>query len=270
MATKTKATSAKKEEVNLNIEAKMKALYALQIVDSQIDEVRILRGELPLEVADLENDIARLEGRLERAKNDVAAIKEDVVNRKEEVVTKSAQITKYKKQLDSVKNNREYDALNKEIEFLDLEIQLHEKRIREAGNALEKREMSVAEIDEMYSERKKDLAAKQSELSVIIGETEQEEKELKAKSDKLRKNIDEKWLFTYDRIRKNARNGVAVARIEREACGGCFAIIPPQRQIEIRMHKKINSCEYCGRFLVDDEIAGIAPPADATANDTAS
>jgi predicted nucleic acid-binding Zn-ribbon protein len=264
MATKAKATSAKKEEVNLDIEARMKALYSLQLVDSQIDEVRTLRGELPLEVADLEGDIARLEGRLERAKNDVVAIKDDVVARKEEIAAKSAQITKYKKQLDGVKNNREYDALNKEIEFLGLEIQLHEKRIREAGFSLEKKEATVAEIDEMYSERKKDLAAKKTELSAIVGETEQEEKSLQAKSDKLRKNIDEKWLFTYDRIRKNARNGIAVARVEREACGGCFAIIPPQRQIEIRMHKKMNSCEYCGRFLVDDEIAGIAAPADAT------
>ncbi|MDR2556489.1 MAG: C4-type zinc ribbon domain-containing protein [Bacteroidales bacterium] len=260
MATKAKATSAKKEEVSLDIESRMKALYALQIIDSQIDEVRTLRGELPLEVADLEGDIARLEGRLDRAKSDVTAINEDVANRKEEIAAKSAQITKYKKQLDGVKNNREYDALNKEIEFLGLEIQLHEKRIREAGYALEKREAAVAEIDELYSERKKDLAVKKSELSTIVNETEQEEKELKAKSDKLRKNIDEKWLFTYDRIRKNARNGIAVARVERGACGGCFAIIPPQRQIEIRMHKKMNSCEYCGRFLVDDEIAGIAPP----------
>jgi predicted nucleic acid-binding Zn-ribbon protein len=260
MATKAKATSAKKEEAGLDIEARMKALYALQLVDSQIDEVRILRGELPIEVSDLETDIARLESRLERAKNDVTAINDDVTARKEEIAAKSAQITKYKKQLDSVKNSREYDALNKEIEFLGLEINLHEKRIREAGYTLEKREATVAEIDEMYSERKKDLAVKKRELSTIIAETEQEEKDLLVKSNKLRKNIDEKWLFTYDRIRKNARNGIAVARVEREACGGCFAIIPPQRQIEIRMHKKMNSCEYCGRFLVDDEIAGIATP----------
>jgi predicted nucleic acid-binding Zn-ribbon protein len=265
MATKAKATSAKKEEVSLDIETRMKALYALQVVDSQIDEVKTLRGELPLEVADLENDIARLEGRLNRSKSEVAAIKEDVVARKEEIVAKSAQTAKYKKQLDGVKNNREYDALNKEIEFLGLEIQLHEKKVREAGYALEKRELSVSEIEELYSERKKDLAAKKAELSTIIGETEQEEKELQTKSDKLRKNIDEKWLSTYDRIRENANNGIAVARIEREACGGCFAIIPPQRQIEIRMHKKMNSCEYCGRFLVDDEIAGITPPAAETA-----
>ncbi|MDR0618854.1 MAG: C4-type zinc ribbon domain-containing protein [Bacteroidales bacterium] len=263
MATKAKATSAKKEEIGLDIEARMKALYALQVVDSQIDEVQTLRGELPLEVEDLKNDIERFEARLERAENDVAAIKEDIASRKEEIIAKTAQIAKYKKQLDSVKNNREYDALNKEIEFLGLEIQLHEKRIREASFTLEKKEISLSEIQDAYYDRKKDLAAKKSELSTIVDETYHEEKELKAKSDKLRKNIDEKWLFTYDRIRKNARNGISVARVERGACGGCFAVIPPQRQIEIRMHKKILSCEYCGRFLVDDEIAGIAPPSDA-------
>ncbi|MDR1975038.1 MAG: C4-type zinc ribbon domain-containing protein [Bacteroidales bacterium] len=266
--TAKKATSTAKAEEKTDITTRMKALYALQVADSQIDEVRTLRGELPLEVTDLENDIARLENRLQRAKKDVKDVKEDVANRKEEIVMKTAQIAKYKKHLDSVKNNREYEALNKEIEFLGLEIQLHEKHIRAAGFTIEKKQNAVDEISEMYNERKKDLDAKKSELSTIINETETEERSLLTKSEKLRKNIDEKWLFTYDRIRKNARNGIAVARIERGACGGCFAIIAPQRQIEIRMHKKVNSCEYCGRFLVDDEIAGIAKPAPAPTPDT--
>jgi predicted nucleic acid-binding Zn-ribbon protein len=244
-----------KEEKNLNIEEKMQALYSLQVADSKIDAVRKLRGELPLEVVDLENDIARIESRLERAKGEVDTIKNDVTARKEEISTKTAQINKYKKQLDSVKNNREYDALSKEIEFFGLEIQLHEKRIREAGPALEKREAAVAEFLGIYNERKKDLSAKKAELSTITGETEHEEKSLLAESEKLRRKMDDKWLFTYDRIRKNARNGIAVASIERGACGGCFTVIPPQQQIDIRMHKKINSCEYCGRFLVADDIA---------------
>ncbi|MDR1739397.1 MAG: C4-type zinc ribbon domain-containing protein [Bacteroidales bacterium] len=267
MATKSKKTIASKtavkpvkplskEEKNLDIEEKMKALYALQVVDSKIDDVRKMRGELPLEVKDLEADIARLEGRLEKAKTEVSNIKADVSSRKEEITTKTTQINKYKKQLDTVKNNREYDALTKEIEFFGLEIQLHEKRIREAGHALEKKEAAVVDVDNLYKERKKDLAAKKSELSTIVGETEEEEKSLLAQSEKLRKKMSDKWLFTYDRIRKNANNGIAVARIERNACGGCFTILPPQQCIEIRMHRKINFCEYCGRFLVDDEISG--------------
>ncbi len=266
MATKsTKTTASKtatkpvkplsKEEKNLDIEERMTALYALQVVDSKIDNVRKMRGELPLEVKDLEADITKLENRLEKAKAEVDNIKNDVSSRKEEITTKTSQINKYKKQLDAVKNNREYDALTKEIEFFGLEIQLHEKRIREAGFSLEKKIAAVTEVDNLYKERKKDLAAKKSELSVIVEETEEEEKTLLAQSEKLRKKMSDKWLFTYDRIRKNANNGIAVARVERNACGGCFTVIPPQQYIEIRMHKKINFCEYCGRFLVDDEIA---------------
>lgn len=242
------------EERDLAVEQKLVSLYALQRVDSAIDNIRVLRGELPLEVQDLEDDIAGYQSKIEKLKADMEDISKNIADRKEAMLEIKAQVKKYEKQLREVKNSREYDALNKEIEFQNLENQLHEKKIREASALLEKKKAELERKEEACSERQKDLDVKKSELDEIVAETEKDEKALMKKSEKYQANIEPRWLRLYERIRNNARNGLAVVHVERDACGGCFSRIPPQRQIDIRMHKKIIACEYCGRFLVDDSI----------------
>lgn len=242
------------EERDIAVEQKLVSLYALQSVDSAIDAIRILRGELPLEVQDLEDDIAGYQNKIERIKADMTEITKNVSDRKAAITDIKAQIKKYEKQLREVKNSREYDALNKEIEYQNLENQLHEKKIREATITLEKRKADLERIEAACAERQKDLEAKKGELDEIVAETEKDEKALVKKSEEYQANIEPRWLRLYERIRNNAHNGLAVVCVERDACGGCFSKIPPQRQIDIRMHKKIIACEYCGRFLVDDTI----------------
>lgn len=242
------------EERDLAVEQKLVSLYALQSVDSAIDNIRILRGELPLEVQDLEDDIAGYQNKIEKLKDDMENISKNIADRKAAITDIKAQIKKYEKQLREVKNSREYDALNKEIEYQNLENQLHEKKIREATALLEKKKAELEIKEEARSERQKDLDVKKGELDEIIAETEKDEKALMEKSERYQANIEPRWLRLYERIRNNAHNGLAVVRVEREACGGCFSKIPPQRQIDICMHKKIIACEYCGRFLVDDSI----------------
>ncbi|MCH5244445.1 MAG: hypothetical protein J1F29_06050 [Lentimicrobiaceae bacterium] len=242
------------EERDIAVEQKLVSLYALQSVDSAIDAIRILRGELPLEVQDLEDDIAGYQNKIERIKADMTEITKNISDRKAAITDIKAQIKKYEKQLREVKNSREYDALNKEIEYQNLENQLHEKKIREATITLEKRKADLERIEAACAERQKDLEAKKGELDEIVAETEKDEKALVKKSEEYQANIEPRWLRLYERIRNNAHNGLAVVCVERDACGGCFSKIPPQRQIDIRMHKKIIACEYCGRFLVDDTI----------------
>ncbi|MCM1041120.1 MAG: C4-type zinc ribbon domain-containing protein [Bacteroides sp.] len=242
------------DERDAAVEQKLVSLYALQSVDSAIDDIRILRGELPLEVQDLEDDIAGYQSKIEKLKADMEEISKNIADRKSAMTEIKAQVKKYEKQLREVKNSREYDALNKEIEFQNLENQLHEKKIREANMTLEKRKAELERNEEACAERQKDLEVKKGELDEIVAETEKDEKALMAKSEEYQKNIEPRWLRLYERIRNNAHNGLAVVRVDRDACGGCFSKIPPQRQIDIRMHKKIISCEYCGRFLVDDSI----------------
>ncbi len=239
------------DEKEINVEQKLFALYGLQQIDTQIDKIKIIRGELPLEVEDLEDEIAGLETRVEKYKDEVAEYEKTVTDRKNAIKDSEKLIAKYKEQQMNVRNNREYDSLTKELEFQELEIELSEKKIKEATFKIEKLKEDVASSSEQLKIRKEDLDAKKDELTEIVAETEKEELELIEKSKEHEKRIEDRLLTAYKRIRDNARNGLAVVHIERDACGGCFNKIPPQHQLDIRMHKKIIVCEYCGRILVD-------------------
>ncbi len=243
------------EPVEISVEQKLIALYALQQNDSQVDRIKIVRGELPLEVQDLEDEIAGLETRIEKYENETASLNQAISDKQLSIKESTVLINRYEEQQMNVRNNREYDSLSKEIEFQNLEIQLSEKRIKEYTAKLEEIEAETGKAKEKLEERKADLDVKKSELQSIVEETEKEELELLERSKKNEKLIEERLLLAYKRIRKNARNGLAVVQIERDACGGCFNKIPPQHQLDIRMHKKIIVCEYCGRILVDHEIA---------------
>ena len=247
----------KEEKVEQKVETTLKALYSLQQIDSQIDKIRIIRGELPLEVQDLEDEIVGLETRVNNFKLDIESIEKNIGEKKEEIQNSLSLIKRYEEQQMNVRNNREYDSLSKEIEFQSLEMQLAEKRINENKLSLETKSEEIKNSEELLNERKKDLDVKKGELEDIVTETEKEEKDLVDLSDKQHGMIDDRLLTAYARIRKNARNGLAVVKIERDACGGCFNKIPPQHQLDIRMHKKIIVCEYCGRILVDDEIVSM-------------
>ena len=242
------------DKFEVSIEKKLIALYSLQQVDSQVDKIRIIRGELPLEVQDLEDEIAGLETRVDNYVLETVAVEKSITEKKTFIKDCHALIKKYEDQQMNVRNNREYDSLTKEIEFQNLEIQLAEKRIKEFQGSLELKKEEIERYQKLLSDRKSDLEIKKNELDDIIAETEKEEQDLITNSEKNRKYIEERLLTAYTRIRKNARNGLAVVQIERDACGGCFNKIPPQHQLDIRMHKKIIVCEYCGRILVDDEI----------------
>ena len=243
------------EKVEQKVERTLKALYSLQQFDSQIDKIRIIRGELPLEVQDLEDEIVGLETRVNNHRQDIESVETNIKGKQENIKRSLELIKKYEDQQMKVRNNREYDSLSKEIEFQTLEIQLAEKKINENKLSLEnkKQEIEISETD--LEERKKDLEVKKSELADIVAETEKEEDDLVGLSKKQHSDIEDRLLTAYQRIRKNARNGLAVVKIERDACGGCFNKIPPQHQLDIMMHKKIIVCEYCGRILVDNEIA---------------
>jgi predicted nucleic acid-binding Zn-ribbon protein len=252
---KTKATAEK--EVNLadvSTEERLIALARLQVIDSKIDEIRNVRGELPLEVQDLEDEITGLQTRIDNLLTEVDDINARIQERKIAIEDGNALIKKYEDQRMNVRNNREYDSLTKEIEYQGLEIQLAEKRIKEDQYALEVKQEAIKQAQENFEERKIDLENKKKELTEIVSETEREEKELLDKSEKNEEFIEDRLLTAYKRIRSNARNGLAVVAVERDACGGCFNKIPPQRHLDIRMHKKIIVCEYCGRILIDETI----------------
>ena len=241
----------------VTIEKKLIALYTLQQIDSQVDKIRIIRGELPLEVQDLEDEIAGLETRIENYLLENNALEKSVTEKKFAIKDSQSLIKKYEEQQMNVRNNREYDSLTKEIEIQSLEIQLSEKRIREFQLALEAKTEEINRFQSILTDRKSDLEIKKNELDDIVAETEKEENDLIRNSEINRKYIEERLITAYSRIRKNARNGLAVVQIERDACGGCFNKIPPQHQLDIRMHKKIIVCEYCGRILVDDGIVNL-------------
>ena len=247
---------AKKNTKELTVEDKLKALYDLQQVVSEIDKIRTLRGELPLEVQDLEDELEGLETRLNNLNAEIKNLNDAVVGKKNEIKEAELLIKKYEAQQSNVRNNREYDSLSKEIEFQKLEIELCEKRIKEYTNELNSKKELVETSKALYEERKKDLESKKSELDEIINETRMEEEKLEKKAETIKKNIEERLLTAFERIRKNARNGLAVVTIQRDACGGCFNKIPPQRRLDISSRKKVIVCEYCGRILVDDEIGG--------------
>lgn len=248
---------AKKDPTDLSVEEKLKTLYQLQTTLSAIDEERALRGELPLEVQDLEDEIAGLTTRVEKIKNDINEFEEAVKQKKAEIAEAQASVERYKAQLNDVKNNREYDTLSKEIEFQTLEIELCNKKIREANTKVEEKNNDLKSTEEQIADRRQALEEKKSELDEIMDETRAEEERLKEKAKELEVKIEPRLLTSFKRIRKNARNGLGIVYVQRDACGGCFNKIPPQRQLDIRMHKKIIVCEYCGRILIDPELAGV-------------
>ena len=248
---------AKKDPTDLSVEDKLKTLFQLQTALSSIDEKRALRGELPLEVQDLEDEIEGLNTRVEKIQNEIGEFQRAIVQKKGEISTAEASVARYKSQLDEVKNNREYDTLSKEIEFQTLEIELCNKKIREANTRIEERTADLNASLETIKERQEDLDIKKGELDEIIAETRAEEEKLKEKVKDLESKIEARLLTSFKRIRKNARNGLGIVYVQRDACGGCFNKIPPQRQLDIKMHKKIIVCEYCGRIMIDPELAGV-------------
>lgn len=244
----------KKEEIEeVSVEKKLKALHNLQQIDTQIDKIKIVRGELPLEVEDLEDEIAGLQTRIDNFKQEVEDLKIAISEKEDMIKSCQTMIKKYEEQQMNVRNNREYDSLSKEIEFQKLEIQLAEKMIKESTFKIEKIDAEITDAADRLKEKNLDLDAKKAELNDIVKETEKDEKNMIKKSKENEKYIEERLLTAYKRIRENARNGLAVVQIERDACGGCFNKIPPQHQLDIKMHKKIIVCEYCGRILVDNE-----------------
>jgi len=242
------------EVAELTIEEKLRALYKLQKINSEIDKIRTLRGELPLEVQDLEDEIAGLETRIEKLQEEIKNLESAVTSKKNDIVNSKGLIKKYEEQQNNVRNNREFDSLSKEIEYQTLEIELNEKRIKEFSvQAKEKAEL-IEDSRKTLEERKNDLQMKKSELEDITSDTQKEEENLLKKRQEYEQIIEERLLTAYKKIRKNARNGLAVVSVERDACGGCFNQIPPQRQLDIRSRKKIIVCEYCGRILVDMDL----------------
>jgi len=242
------------EKTELAVKDKLRALYNLQKVNSEIDKIRILRGELPLEVQDLEDEIAGLQTRVDKYLEEVKTLDTSVSDKKNEILAAQTLINKYKEQQNNVRNNREFDSLAKEIEYQTLEIELCEKRIKEFANKSKDKNEVINESKKTLEERTTDLNDKKSELDEIVNDTQKEEELLLKNRQKYEDIIEERLLTAYKKIRKNARNGLAVVSVERDACGGCFNKIPPQRQLDIRSRKKIIVCEYCGRILVDEDI----------------
>ena len=251
MATKTK------DPVEMTVEEKLKNLYQLQTMLSEIDKIKTLRGELPLEVQDLEDEIEGLTTRIEKIQNEIVELKREIADRRGSIETSTQAIARYKEQMDNVRNNREYDSLNKEIEYQELDVELNKKKIREAEEAVHQKEEEVQRSSSQVTERRTDLDIKKSELDEIISETKAEEEKLRERSKNLELTIEPRLLAAFKRIRRNSRNGLGIVYVQRDACGGCFNKIPPQRQLDIRMRKKIIVCEYCGRIMIDPELAGV-------------
>ena len=246
-----------KKEQELSVEEKLKTLFQLQTSLSAIDEKKALRGELPLEVQDLEDEIEGLKIRIDKINNEIDEFEKAINDRKGDIIEAQTSVQRYKLQLDDVRNNREYDTLSKEIEFQQLEIELCNKKIREAQQKIKdkiaEREKAELNLDDHIQE----LEMKRNELDDIIEETRAEEDHLKVKAKELESKIEPRLLTSFKRIRKSARNGLGIVYVQRDACGGCFNKIPPQRQLDIKMHKKVIVCEYCGRIMIDPELAGV-------------
>jgi len=242
------------EPADLTVEEKLKALYELQTVDSKIDDIKRLRGELPLEVQDLEDEIAGLQTRIQNFEEDVVKLEDSINTKKNEIKESQSLIKKYTEQQNNVRNNREFDSLSKEIEFQNLEIELCEKRMKEFTVKIKEKQVVINESKEILGERSADIDNKRNELNSITNETKKEEEALINKSEKILALVEERLGNAYKKIRGNARNGLAVVTVQRDACGGCFNKIPPQRQLDVRSRKKIIVCEYCGRILVDPDM----------------
>ncbi len=243
------------DKKGISVESKLRALYAIQLIDSRIDKIHAMRGELPLEVGDLEDDVAGLDARLGKLNEDIKNLSDEIIGKKNGIKNSEALISKYKEQLNNVKNNREFDSLNKEIEFQELEIQLHNKRIKEFEIGLSTKQELLITTESKLKERTNDLALKKSELDEIVASTEKEEKILRRKSDEAKKLIEERLINAYERIRSGAPNGMAVVPIEREASAGSFIQLPPQKQLDVAARKRVIVDEHSGRILVDAELA---------------
>ncbi len=237
------------------VEERLKDLYLLQTILSEMDRIKILRGELPNEVKDLEDEIAMYQTRIQKFQNEVADMKKKASKLQAEILDRSAKIEKYRDQQNNVRNSREFDFLEKEIEFEGLEIELAKKKIREKENEQRQKAEDIAKTNEQLSDSEHILVDKRKELDEIVSETRQQVEDLQAKAKTIEPLIDERTLKAFKRIRKNVRNGLGIVAVERSACGGCFNRIPPQRQLDIKMHKKIIVCEYCGRILIDEDLA---------------
>lgn len=249
--------TTKKNQSEMTVEEKLKLLFQLQATLSAIDEKRALRGELPLEVQDLEDEIAGLNTRLQKIKDEIADYQGAVAQKRNEIEQYQQSVDRYKQQLDSVRNNREYDNLSKEIEFQTLEIELANKKIKEANEKISERQADLDKVQATITERQADLVSKRAELDDIMQETRDAEADLKERAKELETKIEPRLLQSFKRIRKSVRNGLGIVYVQRDACGGCFNKIPPQRQLDIKQHKKIIVCEYCGRILIDPGLAGV-------------
>jgi predicted nucleic acid-binding Zn-ribbon protein len=248
---------AKKDPTDLSVEEKLKTLFQLQTALSAIDEKKALRGELPLEVEDLEAEIEGLNTRVERIQAEIQDFERAISQKKAEIIEAQNSVDRYKQQLNDVRNNREYDTLSKEIEFQSLEIELCNKKINEAQRRIAEKQEELQVNQNVVDDKQADLDMKRGELDEIMEETRSEEEKLKEKAHELEAKIEPRLLTSFKRIRKNARNGLGIVYVQRDACGGCFNKIPPQRQLDIKMHKKVIVCEYCGRILIDPELAGV-------------
>lgn len=250
MATEKKSDSS-------SVEQRLKSLYQLQTILSEIDRIRTIRGELPLEVKDLEDSIAGLHTRVDNYHNDIDELKRNLAVEKEKIKNCQNLIAGYKEQIDNVRNNREFDLLSKEIEFQTLEIELAEKHINDYNRAIDNKSADIRNTEERLADQEHILNEKKNELDEIVNETRQEEENLREKAKALEPKIDERTLSAFKRLRRNARNGLGIVYVQRNACGGCFNRIPPQKQMEIKMHKKVIVCEYCGRIMIDPSLAGV-------------
>ena len=247
-----------KTERSATVEQKLRALYELQTILTEIDRIKTIRGELPLEVKDLEDMITGLHTRLDNFHHEINEARHNLANEKQKIENCKALIARYKEQLDNVRNNREFDLLTKEIEFQNLEIELCEKHINEYSRLIENKEADAEATEARLADHENILEGKKAELTEIVSETRQEEENLRERAKTIEPQIeDERLLTAFKRIRKNARNGLGIVYVQRNACGGCFNRIPPQKQMEIKMHKKVIVCEYCGRIMIDPELAGI-------------
>ena len=249
------ADDKKIEKKERTVEDRLKDLYLLQTILSEMDRIKVLRGELPNEVKDLEDEIAMYQTRIQKYKDEVTELKRQAHKLQGEIEDRTAKINKYREQQKNVRNNREFDFLEKEIEFEGLEIELDHKKIRESEAAQELKAEDIAKTREQLSDSEHILVEKRKELDEIVSETRQEVESLQAKAKTIEPLIDDRTLKAFKRIRKNARNGLGIVSVQRSACGGCFNRIPPQRQLDIKMHKKIIVCEYCGRILIDEDLA---------------
>jgi predicted nucleic acid-binding Zn-ribbon protein len=238
-----------------SVEEKLVSLITLQKIESKLDEIHILKGELPMEVADLEDEITGLHSRQTRIEEEINGVTEFIEQRKLAIKEAESLIKKYDKQSSNVKNNREFEAINKEIEMQELEIKLAEKHIKDATEEIAEKAVSLEKAKKNIAAKESVLATKKGELEKIIASNEKEEKHFNKLAVEAREDVDERLLTSYDKIRKSYRNGLAVVPVQRDACGGCFNAIPPQKQSEIKQHKKIMICENCGRILVDEELS---------------